>query len=112
MTDLSVDEATLTFDLGGAFSLSSNQAWNYDFGVEEFASTLDRAANAFTLALSFDGVNFIQVLAGNFSRGTGGPLGAETFAFSGDARYVQLSLNGNHQQYTKTYAMRPSVSPR
>jgi len=107
MTDLSVDEATLVFDLGGIYALSSLQVWNYNFGVEEFASTLDRAANAFTLAISSDGVNFTQVLAGNFSRGTGGPLAAETFAFTGEARYVQLNLDGNHQRYPETYGYSP-----
>ena len=107
MTDLSVDEATLVFDLGQVYALTSFQVWNYNFGVEEFASTLDRAANAFTLAISSDGVNFSQVLAGNLSRGTGGPLAAETFAFTGEARYVQLNLDGNHQRFPETYGYAP-----
>lgn len=107
MTDLSVDAATLVFDLGSVYALSSLQVWNYNFGVEEFASTLDRAANAFTLALSLDGVDFTQVLAGNFSRGSGSALAAETFALAGKARYVQLNLDGNHQQYPETYGYSP-----
>lgn len=107
MTDLSVDAATLVFDLGQVYALTSFQVWNYNFGVEEFFSTLDRAANAFTLAISSDGVTFSQVLAGNLGRGTGGPLAAETFAFTGEARYVQLNLDGNHQRFPETYGYAP-----
>ncbi|MDZ4374039.1 MAG: PEPxxWA-CTERM sorting domain-containing protein [Phenylobacterium sp.] len=107
MTDLDVAEATLTFDLGQVFNLSTLSVWNYNFGREEFASTLDRAAKAFTLSFSLDGVNYSQVLSGEFARGTGAPLAAETFAVDGKARYVQLSLNGNHQQYPEYYGYAP-----
>lgn len=107
MTDLSVDKATLTFDLGGLYKLSSIDVWNYNFGKEEFASTLDRAAKAFTLSISTDGVTFADVLSGEFSRGTGALLGAETFGLSGEARFVQLSLSGNHQQYPEYYGYAP-----
>ncbi|HEY9235373.1 MULTISPECIES: PEPxxWA-CTERM sorting domain-containing protein [Phenylobacterium] len=107
MTDLSVDAATLTFDLGGLYQLSSVDVWNYNFGKEEFASTLDRAAKAFTLAISTDGVSFTDVLSGEFARGAGELLGAETFGLSGQARYVQLSLSGNHQQYPEIYGYAP-----
>ena len=107
MTDLSVDKAVLTFDLGGLYKLSSIDVWNYNFGKEEFASTLDRAAKAFTLSISTDGVTFSDVLSGEFSRGTGALLGAETFGLSGAARFVQLSLSGNHQQYPEYYGYAP-----
>ena len=107
MTDLGVDTATLTFDLGGAFKLSSIDVWNYNFGKEEWVSTLDRASKAFTLAISTDGVTFTQVLAGEFARGTGELLGAETFGFTGVARYVQLNLSGNHQRQPETYGYAP-----
>jgi hypothetical protein len=107
MTDLSVDAATLTFDLGGVFKLSSIDVWNYNFGREEFASTLDRASKAFTLSISTDGVTFTEVLAGEFARGTGNLLGAETFGLSGAARFVQLNLSGNHQQYPEYYGYSP-----
>lgn len=107
MTDLGVDSATLTFDLGGAYQLSSLDVWNYNFGTEGYASTLDRAAKAFTVSLSTDGVNFTQVLAGQFSRGTGQALGAETFGLSGLGRYVQIGLSGNHQQDPATYGYSP-----
>jgi len=107
MTDLSVDKATLTFDLGGLYKLSSIDVWNYNFGKEEWVSTLDRAAKAFTLAISTDGVNFTEVLAGEFARGTGELLAAETFGLSGTARYVQLGLSGNHQSQPETYGYSP-----
>lgn len=107
MTDLGVDKATLTFDLGAAYNLSSLSVWNYNFGKEEFASTLDRASKAFTLAISTDGVTFTEVLAGEFARGTGQLLAGETFGVSGQARYVQLNLSGNHQQYPEYYGYAP-----
>ncbi len=107
MTDLGVDKATLTFDLGGAYKLSSIDVWNYNFGKEEWVSTLDRAAKAFTIAISTDGVTFTEVLAGEFARGTGELLGAETFGLSGVARYVQLNLSGNHQSQPETYGYAP-----
>jgi hypothetical protein len=72
-----------------------------------FASTLDRGAKAFKLSLSTDGVTFTEVLAGEFSRATGNPLASEVFGFSGAGRYVQLELNGNHQQYPEYYGYAP-----
>jgi hypothetical protein len=107
MTDLSVDAATLTFDLGGLHDLTSLTVWNYNFGVEEFASTLDRAAKAFTIGLSLDGVNYTEVLAGEFARGTGELLAGETFALAGQARFVQLNLTGNHQSLPQYYGYAP-----
>jgi len=107
MTDLGVADATLTFDLGQTYRLSGADIWNYNFGVEEFASTLDRAAKAFTLAISTDGVTYTQVLSGELSRGTGEALAAETFGFTGKARYVQIGLSGNHQKYPETYGYAP-----
>ena len=107
MTDLSTDQATLTFDLGGLYKLSSIDVWNYNFGEEVFASTLDRAAKAFTLAISTDGVTYTEILAGEFARGTGELLGAETFGLSGAARFVQLNLSGNHQQLPEYYGYSP-----
>jgi len=107
MTDLDVDAATLVFDLGGLFELNNIQVWNYNFGREEFASTLDRAAKAFTLEVSLNGVDFTSVLDGAFARGTGQALAAETFDLAGQARFVRLSLEGNHQQYPETYGYAP-----
>lgn len=107
MTDLGVDAASLTFDLGGLYSLSGLTVWNYNFGVEHFASTLDRAAKAFTLQISTDGVTFADALAGQFTRGTGELLAGETFGLAGEARYVRLNLSGNHQQYPQYYGYAP-----
>ena len=107
MTDLGVDAATLTFDLGGLYKLAGLTVWNYNFGVEEYASTLDRAANAFTLAISTDGVTYTDILADNFSRGTGKLLAGESFGLSGAARFVRLNLTGNHQSDPATYGYSP-----
>lgn len=107
MTDLSVASATLTFDLGQLYKLSGADIWNYNFGVEEFASTLDRASKAFTVSISTDGVTYTQVLAGELAPGTGQALAAESFGLGGVARYVQIGLNGNHQQYPETYGYAP-----
>ena len=107
MTDLGVDAATLTFDLGGLYKLAGLTVWNYNFGVEEYASTLDRAANAFTLAISTDGVTYTDILADNFSRGTGKLLAGESYGLSGAARFVRLNLTGNHQSDPATYGYAP-----
>ena len=107
MTDLGVSAAALTFDLGQTYKLSGADIWNYNFGVEEYASTLDRAANAFTLAISTDGVTYTDILADNFSRGTGKLLAGESFGLSGAARFVRLNLTGNHQSDPATYGYSP-----
>ena len=107
MTDLGVDAATLTFDLGGLYKLDGLKVWNYNFGVQEYASTLDRAANAFTLAISTDGVTYTDILADSLSRGTGQLLAGETFGLSGAARFVRLNLTGNHQSDPATYGYSP-----
>ena len=107
MTDLGVSAAALTFDLGQTYKLSGADIWNYNFGVEEFASTLDRASKAFKISISTDGVTYTQVLAGELARGTGKALAAENFGFSGAARYVQIALDGNHQKYPATYGYAP-----
>ena len=107
MTDLGVSTATLTFDLGQAYKLSGADIWNYNFGVEEFASTLDRASKAFRISISTDGLTYTQVLAGQLSRGTGQALAAESFGLGGTARYVQIALDGNHQKYPETYGYAP-----
>ena len=108
MTDLGVDAATLTFDLGKAYKLDSLKVWNYNFGDDQFAvSTLDRAAKAFVMSISTDGVSFTDILSDSFSRGTGQLLAGETFDVAGVARYVRLSLDGNHQQFPETYGYAP-----
>jgi hypothetical protein len=107
MTDLGVSAATLTFDLGQTYKLSGADIWNYNFGVEEFASTLDRASKAFKISISLDGLTYTQVLAGELARGTGKALAAETFGLGGKARYVQIALDGNHQKYPETYGYAP-----
>ena len=107
MTDLGVSAAALTFDLGQTYKLSGADIWNYNFGVEEFASTLDRASKAFRISISTDGLTYTQVLAGELSRGTGQALAAESFGLGGTARYVQIALDGNHQKYPETYGYAP-----
>ncbi|HVK42525.1 MAG TPA: PEPxxWA-CTERM sorting domain-containing protein [Phenylobacterium sp.] len=108
MTDLSVDKASLTFDLGGLYNLSGVQIWNYNFGDDQFAvSTLDRAARAFVLSISTDGVTFTDILTDTLSRGTGALLGGESFGLSGAARFVRLNLDGNHQKFPETYGYAP-----
>lgn len=107
MTDLSVDAATLVFDLGGVFDLTAIDVWNYNFGTPGFASTIERGAKAFKLSLSLDGTNYTQALSGEFSVAAGQPLAAERMNLSGTARYVQLELSGNHQSYPETYGYAP-----
>ena len=107
MTDLSVDTATLVFDLGAVFDLTAIDVWNYNFGVPGFASTIERGAKAFKLSLSLDGLSYSQALSGEFSRAAGQPLAAERLSLGGKARYVQLELSGNHQSYPEIYGYAP-----
>lgn len=107
MTDLSVSQATLTFDLGGKYDLSGLKVWNYNFGKEEFASTLDRGAKAFVMSISLDGVSYTDVLSGDFARGTGELLAAEDFAVDGVARFVRLTLDKNQELPPYTYGQAP-----
>lgn len=107
MTDLGVDAATLTFDLGQLYDLGGMTVWNYNFGDPGYFTTLDRGAKAFSLAISTDGISFSDVLAGTFAKGTGQALAGESFDVAGAARYVRLSLSGNHQQWPETYGYAP-----
>lgn len=91
MTDLGTQAATLTFDLGAEHLLSGVNIWNYnvDFG-------LDRGAREFVLSLSLDGSDYDQVLSSTLAQGTGTLLAAQSFAFSGIARYVRLDILNNY----------------
>jgi len=96
MTDLGVQQATLTFDLGETRTLSGISIWNYNFGTPGFLSTLERGAAGFAVALSSDAVAFTDALAGTLAMADGTPTAAQDFALAGSARYVRLSLLGNH----------------
>ena len=95
MTDLGVQSATLLFDLGANHALGGINIWNYnaDFGG---GHSLLRGAQDFTVEISLDGVNFTEVLTDTLEKGTGLPLPAESFALSGEARYVRLNLLNNY----------------
>lgn len=99
MTDQSVQQATLVFDLGTTQSLGAINIWNYNYGTPGFISPLERGARDFTVALSLDNITFNQVFSGSLTIGTGAPLAAQSFAIAGDARYVRLSLLNNHTVY-------------
>lgn len=91
MTDLGIQSATLTFDLGNVFTLSGVNLWNYnaDFG-------LNRGVRDFAVSLSLDGINYSQALSATLNMGTGLALAAQTFALNGAARYVRLDVLNNY----------------
>lgn len=105
MSNLGVNQATLTFDLGKAYNLTGTSIWNYNFGnPAEFQSTILRSVKDFRLFASTDGVAFSQVLEARLNPGSGQPLASQDFAFGGVARYVRLDILNNYGQ--GTYAER------
>jgi len=104
-SELGVNQAQLTFDLGGIFSLSGASIWNYNFGnPAEFQSTILRGVQDFRILTSLDGLTFSEVFTGTLALGTGQPLGAQNFAFTDDARFVQIDILSNYGR--GTYAER------
>ena len=96
-SDLGVNQAQLTFDLGGTFSLGGASIWNYNFGnPAEFQSTILRGVQDFRILTSMDGLSFSEVFAGTLAPGTGQPLGGQNFTFAGDARFVQIDILNNY----------------
>ncbi|RYD29718.1 MAG: hypothetical protein EOP57_01285, partial [Sphingomonadales bacterium] len=58
-TDLGVNQATLTFDLGGLYDLNAVNLWQYNFGnPSEFQSTILRGVKDFRIFTSADGTGF------------------------------------------------------
>ena len=105
MSNLGVNQATLTFDLGKAYNLTGANIWNYNFGnPAEFQSTILRGVKDFRLFASTDGVSFAQVLDARLNPGTGQPLPSQDFAVTGVARYVRFDILSNYGQ--GTYAER------
>lgn len=105
MTNLGVARAQLTFDLGAVYQLASADIWQYNFAdpypVNPLTiNTVDRGVKDFTILISTDGVTFDQVFAGTMLRANGDPVAAQTFAFSGSARYVKFDLLNNYAQGT------------
>lgn len=89
-------QATLAFDLGARYLLSGASLWNYNFGSPGFFSLLRRGVRDFSIALSDDGASFTNVLTGTLAQGSGQPLAAQDFTFSGTGRYVALNILNNH----------------
>lgn len=105
MTNLGVNQATLTFDLGKVHKLNGASIWTYNFGnPAEFQSTILRGVKDFRLLASNDGVSYTQLMDGRLTPGTGQPLAAQDFAVNGVGRYVRLDILNNYGQ--GTYAER------
>ena len=105
MTNLGVNQASLTFDLGKAYNLTGTSIWTYNFGNPgEFQSTILRGVKDFRLFASTDGLSFEQLLEARLSPGTGQPLAAQDFTFAGVARFVRFDILNNHGE--GTYAER------
>lgn len=105
MTNLGVNQATLTFDLGKAHKLNGASIWTYNFGnPAEFQSTILRGVKDFRLLASNDGVSFSQILEARLQLGTGQLLASQDFAVSAVGRYVRLDILNNYGE--GTYAER------
>ncbi len=97
MTDQSVQQASLTFDLGEIYQLTGASIWNYNYGnPNEFMSTILRGVRDFTIDLSLDGTDFTNVLSDRLAMGTGQPMAAQTFDLDGEARYVRINVLNNY----------------
>jgi hypothetical protein len=105
MTNLGVNQASLTFDLGALYNLDGARIWNYNFGnPAEFQSTILRGVKDFRLSGSANGTTFTELLSGRLLAGTGQPLAAQSFALAGTARFVRLDVLNNYGE--GTYAER------
>lgn len=105
MTNLGVNQAQITFDLGSVFTLSGVDIWNYNFGdPQQFQSTILRGVKDLRLLTSLDGVAFQEASTGTLQMGTGQPLAGQSFSLTGDARFVKLDILNNYGQ--GTYAER------
>ena len=105
MTNLGVNQASLTFDLGALYNLDGARIWNYNFGnPAEFQSTILRGVKDFRLSGSANGTTFTELLSGRLLAGTGQPLAAQSFALAGPARFVRLDVLNNYGE--GTYAER------
>lgn len=101
-TNLGVNQATVTFEFAGTYSLAEVAIWNYNFGnPAEFQSTILRGVKDFRLLASIDGTNFATILEGRLALGTGQPLAAERFETNGArARFLRIDILNNYAQGT------------
>lgn len=84
--------ATLTFDLGQLYSLSSTYVWQYNFGVN------DRGVKEFNILTSIDGNDFNIVKAGALLAESNSmqSIAAEAIDFSAEAAFVRFEIVSNH----------------
>ena len=106
MTNLGVNQASLTFTFDRVYALQSASIWNYNFGnPAEFQSTILRGVKDFRLLASTDGTSYTLITEARLAMGTGQPLAAQTFDATGfSARFVRLEILNNYGQ--GTYAER------
>lgn len=99
LTNLGVQQATLTFDLGSVQTLGAINLWQYNLGVAgQFASTLERGVKDFNVLTSVDGISFSDALSGTLAIGTGQPLAAQSFDLAATVRYVRVDILNNYTQ--------------
>ena len=106
MTNLGVAQAQLTFDLGAEYQLGSADIWQYNFAdpypvnSSHIINTVDRGVKDFAILISTDGVDYTEVFNGTMLRANGDPVAAQTFSFSGAARYVKFDIFNNYAEGT------------
>ncbi len=109
MTNLGVNQASLTFDLGDVYALNGVSLWNYNFGnPAEFMSTILRGVKDFSIFVSRDGTSYARALDARLALGTGQALAAQNFTLAGEARFVRIDILSNHAE--GTYAERDWAS--
>ena len=94
----------LVFDLGKTFSLESTDIWQYAANFNRPFSETGRGVKDLSISLSLDGVTFTpatdvvmerQILTEETKLT---PFAAQSFALSGEARYVRFDLESNFGQ--------------
>lgn len=96
-TDMWMSNAILTgqivFDFGATFNLQNAYVWNYNY-----APSLTRSTQALSIDTSLDNVTYANMVGSTtIPQGTGlSTLTANTFALSGQARYVRFNILSNY----------------
>lgn len=85
--------ASVTFDLGGSFSITSAYIWQYNLNAE-----LDRGVSGFDILASPDGTNFAPITSATLTIAGGTSAEpAQNIAFgSVTATHIRFSITSNH----------------
>jgi len=91
MNDEEGASGILTFDLGGIFSVTSTDIWQYNFSGER-----DRGVQAFEILGSTDGLTFSLITNASLLKSLGGSISAQSVTFNATAQYIRFNITSNH----------------